>query len=57
MKLNNLLSEEQVDNLIADVEPWCLSTKTLVTSKKVLGKQFEIQIIVTRDEDDLMDDY
>ncbi|WP_417200084.1 hypothetical protein [Bizionia sp.] len=57
MEFKNLLSEEQIDNLISDNEPWSLSTKSLIASKKVLGKQYEIQIIVTRDEDDFMDEY
>ena len=56
MNYKDLLTKEQIDNLISSADPWSLSEKTLIASGKKLGKKYEIQIIVTRDTDDFMDD-
>lgn len=57
MKVHELLSKEQIDDLVKNIDPIFEDEKTLLGSRKVFGKIYEVQIIVTRNASDLMGDY
>ena len=55
--LKTILKQDQIDDLAKNLQPPFSSEKALIGQTKIFGRNYEIQIIVTRDEDDFMEDY
>jgi len=57
MKMNNLLSTEQIEKLVSNINPIYESETGLVGSGEKDGIKYEVQITITRNEDDFIGVY
>lgn len=55
-KSTDLLSKEQVDNLVLDLNPIFVDEVILVGERQKDGVDYQVQIIVTREETDFVYD-